>query len=107
MYGLLKTRRGNGREEVTVPLFYFSPSPDGESQLKIAGPVIYFLVMELHPVFVNGFEGFSYPAKSDLYSGGQYKIWRNISSRVDIPKAFFKDVKGETELSIVKISFKC
>ena len=60
--------------------------------------------MELHPVFVNGFEGFSYPAKTDLYSDGQYKIWRNISSRVDIPKTFFKGVKGETELSILKIS---
>ena len=60
--------------------------------------------MELHPVFVNGFEGFSYPSKTDLYSDGQYKIWRNISSRVDIPKTFFKGVKGETELSILKIS---
>ena len=58
-------------------------------------------------MFVNGFEGFSYPAKIDLYSDGQYKIWRNISSRVDIPKTFFKDVKGETELSIVKMSFNC
>ena len=95
MYGLLKTRRRNGSEELFLR----------KSIRNIACSVICFLVMELHPVFVSGFEGFSYPVKSDLYSDGQYKIWRNISSRVDIPKTFFKDVKGETELSILKISF--
>ena len=53
-----------------------------------------FPVMELHPIFVKGFSGLSYPAKTDLYSDAPYKIWRNISNRVDIPINFFQGVKG-------------
>lgn len=49
--------------------------------------------MELHPVFVKGFSGLSYPAKRDLYADVPYKIWRNISNRIDLPMAFFEGVK--------------
>ena len=55
---------------------------------------LYFPVMELHPIFVKGFSGLSYPVKSELYSDAPYKIWRNISNRVDIPINFFQGVKG-------------
>ncbi|KAJ7355115.1 hypothetical protein OS493_027904 [Desmophyllum pertusum] len=51
------------------------------------------IVMELHPVFVKGFSGLSYPAKRDLYADVPYKIWRNISNRIDLPMAFFEGVK--------------
>ncbi|CAH3162918.1 unnamed protein product [Pocillopora meandrina] len=51
--------------------------------------------MELHPVYVKGFSGLSYPARRDLYSDSPYKIWRNISNRIYLPKPFFhgKDVE--------------
>ena len=55
---------------------------------------LFFSVMELHPIFVKGFSGLSYPAKTDLYSDAPYKIWRNISNRVDIPINFFQGVQG-------------
>lgn len=50
--------------------------------------------MELHPIFVKGFSGLSYPEKTDIYSDAPYKIWRNISNRIDIPINFFQGVKG-------------
>lgn len=59
--------------------------------------------MELHPIFVKGFAGLSYPEKSDLYSDVPYKIWRNISNRVDLSKEFFKGVKGK--LGFERVTF--
>ena len=54
--------------------------------------------MELHPIFVKGFSGFSYPEKEDVYSDAPYKIWRNISNRIDLPVDFFEGVKGKVGL---------
>ena len=50
---------------------------------------LFFIVMELHPVYVKGFSGLSYPARRDLYSDSPYKIWRNISNRIYLPKPIF------------------
>ena len=51
---------------------------------------MFFIVMELHPVYVKGFSGLSYPARTDVYSDSPYKIWRNISNRIYLPKPFFR-----------------
>ena len=50
---------------------------------------LFFIVMELHPVYVKGFSGLSYPARTDVYSDSPYKIWRNISNRIYLPKPIF------------------
>ena len=56
---------------------------------------LFVIVMELHPVYVKGFSGLSYPARTDLYSDSPYKIWRNISNRIYLPKPFFRG-KGKS-----------
>ena len=63
------------------------------------------VVMDLHPVFVRGFSGLSYPAKPDIYSDGPYRIWRNISNRIDIPENFFRGVKGERRVCCKNVPF--
>lgn len=52
------------------------------------------IVMDLQPVFVNGFSGLSYPETPDVYGDGPYRIWRNISNRIDIPSDFFQSALG-------------
>jgi len=69
--------------------------------------IVCLVVMELHPVFVKGFAGLSYPAKGDLYSDGPYKIWRNISNRIDIPENFFEDVKGKKSACFTEVITPC
>ncbi|XP_078343214.1 cadherin EGF LAG seven-pass G-type receptor 1-like [Oculina patagonica] len=64
------------------------------------------IVMELHPIFVNGFSGFSYPEKTDIYSDSSYKIWRNISNRIELPRDFFqgmKDIKNNIGVGFMVI----
>ncbi|PFX21141.1 Cadherin EGF LAG seven-pass G-type receptor 2 [Stylophora pistillata] len=58
------------------------------------------IVLELHPVYVKGFSGLSYPARADLYSDAPYKIWRNISNRIDLPKAFFRGKDVDENLGV-------
>ena len=46
-------------------------------------------------MFVEGFSGLSYPEKPDIYADGPYRIWRNISNRIDIPSNFFTNAIGK------------
>ena len=57
--------------------------------------ICFLVVMDLHPVFVEGFSGLSYPESPDIYADGPYRIWRNISNRVDIPSNFFTNAIGK------------
>ena len=46
-------------------------------------------------MFVNGFSGLSYPETPDVYGDGPYRIWQNVSNRIDIPSDFFQSALGK------------